>query len=438
MRKNPLTFFLIITMIVLTFLLQGCASSTNSTDLSSSENSLDTPAADSSTANETLLLDISYKVYSDVVKDEDGTQLVQFRFSYPYIDNLNNHEGIAAINNYYQTQLEQFINTVVPEGKKAALEVKKAAEENGFDFHNLYYEREASVYYNDNQLLSVLNIGYENTGGAHPVSYWSSETFDVKTGRLLSLSDIFGLSKEEVLEKVYETVISQIESTTEEDYYYFENYEENVKNYYSENDFILGSNGIIFYYQLYTIAPYVAGIPTFELPYDKAGDLAVQILPLEPNDLEREVYLQAGRLIEANKDVFCNIFGLAMLPLELPENISGEQSLYPVKDNRFLTFSNLDNYIRGIYVKSEADALMNNGRYIDKNGKLYGNINKDAGMGYYIDLNNYRFEVNDISENSATITIHVVDYSPAGREEKTIKVNMQKENNRWLLEKMFC
>ena len=93
--------------------------------------------------------------------------------------------------------------------------------------------------------------------------------------------------------------------------------------------------------------------------------------------------------------------------------------------------------MRGIYVKSEADTLMNSGRYIDKDGRLHGDINKDTGMGYYIDWNNYRFEVNETSESSAIITIYVVDDSPAGKEETTIEVKMLKENDRWLLEKMF-
>jgi hypothetical protein len=267
---------------------------------------------------------------------------------------------------------------------------------------------------------------YENTGGAHPNSYWSSETFDVKTGKTLALSDIFGLSQEESLEKVYEIVISQIEASKEKDNYYFEDYEENVKNYYSENDFILSPEGIIFYFQHYAIAPYAAGIPTFELPYEDAEDLSIEILALKPNNHQREIYLQAGRLIEANKEVFCNIFGLSMLPLELPENFTGE-AVFPIKDSRFVTFSDLDNYMRGIYVKSEADTLMNSGRYIDKDGRLHGDINKDTGMGYYIDWNNYRFEVNETSESSAIITIYVVDDSPAGKEETTIEVKMLKE-----------
>jgi len=431
MRKNARLFLLVLVMVFVICFTQGCGSSRNSAELTPSENSPNIPSAKPSQ------LKISYKVYSETIRDEDGTRLIKIRYSYPYIDNPHDDDGIAAINDYYQRQLEQFINTVVPESKKAALETKKASEEFGFGFYDLYYEKESNIYYNDNNLLSVLNISYEYTGGAHPVSYWASETFDVRTGKLLTLSDIFGLSNEEALERVYETVISQIEATKdEENNYYFEDYEENVKNYYSENDFILGPNGIIFYYQLYTIAPYAAGIQTFELPYDKA-DVGIEILPTQPNDLEREVCSNAGRLIEANKDVFSNIFGLSMLPLDLPENISGEETIFPVKDSRFTTFSDLDNYIRDIYIKSEADALMNSGRYIDKGGRLYGDLSKDTGMGYYVYWNNYRFEVKEIEENSATITIYLVEDSPAGRKETTIEVKMLKENDRWLLEKMF-
>jgi hypothetical protein len=436
MKKDIKILLLVITVLLFTFLLQGCSNSNNSTDHSASENNLGTPSEDPSTAvDESLPLNISFKVYSETVKDDDGSDLVSFRFSYPYIENPDGTEGIEEINNYYQRQLEHFISNVVPEGKKAALDAKKAAEEGSFDFFGLFFERESNIYYDENNLLSVLNISYEYTGGVHPMSYWSSETFDVRTGEMLTLSDIFGLSDEEALEKVYQLVISQIEEAKDKEGIYFDNYRENVKSY-SETDFLLGPNGIIFYYQLYTIAPYAAGIPTFELPYDET-ELAIGILPAKPNDLEREVCLHAGWLIEANKDIFYNIFGLSMLPLELPEEIPAEQSLFPVKDKRFVTFSELDSYIRGVYLKSEADSLMNSGRYVDKDGRLHGDISKDTGMGYYIDWNNYRYKVTDIKENSANITIYVVDDSPAGREETTIEVKMLKENDRGLLERMF-
>lgn len=440
MRKDMRVLSPLLVVLIIIF-LAGCGNSSNSNsiDLAPLE---ENKAPSSQSGEETSPLKISYKVYRETFRDDDGTELVNFRFIYPYIDNPDNAQGIAAINDYYEAQLDHFIKTVIPEGKEAALEFKKVAQENGFDFYSLAFEREPSIYYNGNNLLSVLNLDFENTGGAHPNSYWSSETFDVETGRMLTLADIFGLSREESLGKVYEIVINQIEQAKSkddygEDVYYFDEYEENAKNYYSENDFVLGPKGIIFYYQLYTLAPYAAGFPTFDLPYDEAGNLAIEILPLKSNEHERNAYLQAGRLIEANREVFCNIFGLSMLPLEIPENLPEDQSVFPVKDNRFVTFSDLENFIRGIYVKSEADALMNSGRYIDKDGKLYGDINKDAGMGYYVDWNNYRYELSDISESKATITIYTVDDSPAGKEDITIKVNMLKENDHWLLEKMF-
>jgi hypothetical protein len=440
MRRYRILIFLV-TVALFTTLFSGCGSSNNSdsTDTVSPENeTVSTPSDDASSDSEKLSpLKVSYKVYRETIKDDYGTDLAYFKFTYPYIDNPDNAEGITSINEYYKTQLDYFVTTVVSDGKKYALEAKKAAEEAGFDFFALAFEREPSIYYNDNNMLSVLNMDYENTGGAHPNSYWSSETFDVKTGRMVTLSDIFGLSKEKTLEKVYEIVINQIEETKGENSCYFENYEENVKNYYSENDFVLGPEDIILYYQHYAIAPYAAGIPTFEFPYDNAGDFAIEILPVKSNDNERDVYYQAGKLIEANREVFCDIFGLSMLPLEIPENIPEGQSVFPVKDNRFKTFSDLDNYIKGIYVKSEAEALMDSGRYIDKDGKLYGDINKDTGMGYYVDWNNYRYELSEISETNATITIYIIDDSPAGKKERTIEIKMLKEDERWLLEKMF-
>jgi len=126
MKKDIKILLLVITVLLFTFLLQGCSNSNNSTDHSASENNLGTPSEDPSTAvDESLPLNISFKVYSETVKDDDGSDLVSFRFSYPYIENPDGTEGIEEINNYYQRQLEHFISNVVPEGKKSSLGCKK-------------------------------------------------------------------------------------------------------------------------------------------------------------------------------------------------------------------------------------------------------------------------------------------------------------------------
>ncbi|MGB4466326.1 MAG: DUF4163 domain-containing protein, partial [Eubacteriales bacterium] len=200
MRKDVQILILLLAMVLLITFFSGCGKSDNSnrTDIDSLENeTISTAPTDTSPPAEKLLpLNISYKVYRETFRDDDGTDLVDFKLTYPYIDNPDNAQGITAINEYYETQLDHFITTVIPEGKKAAMEFKKVAQENGFDFYPLAFEREPSIYYNGNNLLSVLNLDFENTGGAHPNSYWSSETFDVETGKMLTLSDIFGVSKE--------------------------------------------------------------------------------------------------------------------------------------------------------------------------------------------------------------------------------------------------
>jgi len=211
--KNAIRILVpLLTAVLLTNLFSSCGSSRsivseNPPAVSSNSESLNTAPPNNETASqssdtalqadeEPSSLKISYKVYSETIKDDDGTDLVSFKITYPYIDNPSNHKGIDAINGYYEAQLDHFVADINEKGKEAALEGKKAAKEYNFDFFPFIYEREANIYYNDNNLLSVLHIGYEYTGGAHPSSYWSSETFDVKTGKTLALSDIFGVSKE--------------------------------------------------------------------------------------------------------------------------------------------------------------------------------------------------------------------------------------------------
>jgi len=456
MKRFTRILVLLLAVALYTSLFTGCSNSKdtakeNTTAGSSSSTTTKTttlPAAQtvpspsdttvSPAAETTSPVKLSYKVHSQTLKDDDGFDLVYIKITYPVIDNPNNGVGIAAINEYYKVQSDQFVTNILSEGKAGAIEEKKFSKESGYDFYPFAHDKNTDIYYNGNNLLSVLHLEYENTGGAHPYSHWASETFDVKTGKKLTLSDIFGVSTEKALEKVYEVVFAQIDKIKDtDDFFYNENYKEDVKNNYSMENFVLDHEGIIFYYEPYAIAPYAAGIPAFKLPYDKAGTLAVKIPPLKSSGLQNELYYQAGKLIDTNKEVFYDIFGLSMLQLDVPEKRPENQWIFPVKDKRFTTYSELDNYIRNTYIKSQADILMGNGRYLNKDGKLYGDMSKDGGVGYYVDWNNYHYEISDISQTSATITIYTIDDSPAGKKDITIKVKMQKENGLWLLEKMF-
>lgn len=380
---------------------------------------------------------VIFKVYSETFKDDNGSLLMEAKIISPEILNPANDSALASINEYYAMWYDDFIAKIRSEGLKKAKENKAEAQKNNFPFHPHYYERAAYVTYNGNNLLSVLSEQFESTGGAHPITFWYSQTFDVASGKKLTLPDLLGGSKEEALQKVYDTVLAQIkEKEGTNEFYYNESYQEDVKKYYAEDDFVLKSDSLVIYYQLYAIAPYAAGFREFAIPYAKAESFARPIASLETNDSERELYFQANQLIERNKTIFYEIYGLAMLSLKTPDSGAGSETIFPVNDERFTTFAELEGYIRNTYVKTQADALLGNGRYLDKNGKLYGDLSKDAGMGYYVDWNSYTMEMTDISDKTAVLKIHTVDNSPAGKENITLTVNLVKEGDSWLLEKM--
>lgn len=440
MKKEQVQIKLLLVILISTVILTGCwAKETTNPQLSSVVSSKQEQSQKivPESKNQTLL-PIELKVHSETFRDDkDGTVLLNLKITYPYLKNPGNSSGIAKINEYYGIQFDDFISSVLAEGLETARTDKKAAQSGGYEFRPHVYERSAEISYNGNNLLSVLNLQYENTGGAHPNSFWLSETFDVRTGKKLALPDILGGSKEEALAKVYQTVLDKIKATEgTKDFVYQEGYQEYVSKNYAEDDFVLTGNSLMFYYQPYAIAAYAAGIPSFELAYNQLKMPALKISELPKNQLESDLYDQVGKLIDRNKEAYFEIFGLSMLKMQIPANRTEDKVLFPVTDERFVSFADLEQFVRGTYVQRAADALLGNGKYRDVNGKLYGDMSKATGMGYYVNWNDYSFNLEDITEKSAKLLIFTTDDSAVGQRDHTITVGVYKENDAWLLEKM--
>lgn len=382
------------------------------------------------------------KVHSEAFYDQnDRTILLKAKITVPEIVNTSNDKGINEINQYYHSQIDTFMKSIKEEELEVAQADKEFAQNNGYEFRTHCIETSFEVAYNGHNLLSILNTKYTYTGGAHPNYTRTAQTFDLTTGKMVSLTDILGVDKKEALEKVYATAASQIKASEEAgEFYYFEDYADGLRQYYSADDFILGENGLVFYYQLYAIAPYAFGFPEFELAYKQLGETAMKITPLPASQLEEEVYVAADQLLSRNQEAFFDIFGLAILQPEFPEGGLDEDAILPVKDTRFATYSDLEGFVRSTYVKQEADFLLNEHRggiYFDRDGVLWVDVSKDAGMGYYVNWNDYRYELTDIKADSAVLKIYTTEESPAGSEEITLTGKLLKESGNWLLEKMI-
>lgn len=234
---------------------------------------------------------VLHEVRSETFYDEnDRTLLLKARITVPKIANPANDKAIDAINQYYQEQLDSFMEGIMEEDLEIAQADMEFAQSNGYEFRAHCIEMNFEIAYNAYNLLSILNTRYANMGGAHPSYTRTAQTFDLTTGKQLALTNILGIDQQEFLEKLYAIATKQIKATEEKgEFFYYEDYPEGLRQYYSVDDFILRENGLVFYYQLYAIAPYAFGFPEFELPYKELGDTAMKIEPIPAKQLGNSV-----------------------------------------------------------------------------------------------------------------------------------------------------
>lgn len=112
--------------------------------------------------------------------------------------------------------------------------------------------------------LTIKYSGY-HPPMAHPMHYMASITADLHTGKIYDLEDLF-------TDDTYVQVISrEIErQVVERDMVLFEEFVAIAP----DQAFFLKPDALVIYYQVYEIAPYVAGFPEFEIPLDLLADIA--------------------------------------------------------------------------------------------------------------------------------------------------------------------
>ena len=147
-------------------------------------------------------------------------------------------------------------------------------------------------------------------------------------------------------------------------------------------------------------------------------------------------------LAQENLNCFLTIFEMSSLPIQ-GEPLYG--TIYQVDQAKFSSYSVFEDYIRSIYVKTEADRLLKNypidgnPKYLNENGKLCLDISLDAGGGYNVDWTGYKFEKSSVSSNRCDLTLCAVSEEPGENTvaEYKVSVTLQYENGKWLLAKMF-
>ena len=114
-------------------------------------------------------------------------------------------------------------------------------------------------------IVSILQYGYQDTGGAHPMSFAYAQTFNIKTGKNYALKDLFQ-PMSSFAYYLTEKIKLEIKLRNKQDNYIFTGLQEQQK-------FFLTREGLFIYYQPYEIAPYSEGFIYFFFPYSDLPDI---------------------------------------------------------------------------------------------------------------------------------------------------------------------
>lgn len=139
----------------------------------------------------------------------------------------------------------------------------------------LYLDYETFVY--DVDHVGIKFAGYQYTGGAHGLPYIKTFMFDLSgdTPSIMTLDDVF---QEEhnpwltIQPMVKAQLVEQFGEVADEGWI-DEGTGENPDNYAS---FVIDGDAIVFYFQAYQVAPYVAGMPSVRIPL---ADINVLLKP---------------------------------------------------------------------------------------------------------------------------------------------------------------
>jgi hypothetical protein len=147
------------------------------------------------------------------------------------------------------------------------------------------------------------------------------------------------------------------------------------------------------------------------------------------------------KLVEGNKKCIFELFILDMLPCD--GYYSGSDNKFvQVRSDEFPTFADLEQYVQSIYCIQEANRLLygNDGQalYLDIDGVLYTDIRLHAGMGYYVNWDDYEIVIRnqqvDICDFDMVTTEE--DIMNDGVSEIILSFQAVLENDAWKLKKM--
>ncbi len=198
--------------------------------------------------------------------------VLEIKLEYPQV--FGRIEGVCEnkFNSYYLKNAAETNTYVRTELYKKAVQSYRNCSKTGFPFDFMIFDKSFITAYADSNYISLYFNTFKYEGGAHGMTTAKSETWNIRTREIIPLGSFF-IKGFNYRKYIAENISNQItEDLRSNESVYYKNAPEKCKHFFNEKRYYLSDTGFIFYYPSYSIAPYYAGIRTFEIRFDEFGN----------------------------------------------------------------------------------------------------------------------------------------------------------------------
>jgi hypothetical protein len=208
--------------------------------------------------------DVNKKYFNDV------NGFAELKLKLPRLD--GNYDGILEINKYFVGK-EKFFYDELPLDSLKESNMKVEGEHDNW-YRSADYKLEAV-------LGNIISISADLNGGAGGVGWAGIEgdSFNLNTGKKLSLGDIFKVNKDEYMNLIYDFISNEIMSEINnnkqsgygsgynfDDAYSGDGYKSILS--FDPNNFYLTKNALVVFYPKYALTAGAGGPRKFEIPFE--------------------------------------------------------------------------------------------------------------------------------------------------------------------------
>ncbi len=195
-----------------------------------------------------------------------GKVVVRYCIEYPQIHSRAFASAASRINDLYRRRALMFQRYCRKKLFHSAVEQYEYAMANHYPLMTYEAERKFQCTYLSSCTVSLYTDTYLFSGGAHGSTTRQSDTWNLKNARQMPLSAFF--TRPRFFNPLFQAIEKQVSrQLAENPGSYFEHTEQAVREEFDPRQFYLTGEGVMIYYQQYSIAPYSTGIPTFLIPY---------------------------------------------------------------------------------------------------------------------------------------------------------------------------